>query len=205
MRKGGIYLAIGDSTVWNNYESGAIGTDLYATKIANYIKTAYGNIRHLNKGLGGNVSGELLNNAYWWGRIFADLVTIGIGMNDCASGSVPINTFTANVNAVIDKLRLSNPNVIIILCAPNGTNDSNRKPYIASYRTALQGIATDKTTATSPVAYCDFAQANGIPDDSAATYTTDGVHPNKAGHTRLYNVLEPVVTDTAAKWLSGLE
>lgn len=199
MFKGGLYLAIGDSVTWCNYESGATGTDLYATKIADSIRANYGNIKHINKGLGGNDSTELLNNLYWYARMAPDLVTIAIGMNDCASQAIPVATYQSNLSAIIDKLRQKNPNVVIILCAPSGTTSSTRTSYIADYRTAMQTVATSKN-----VAFCNFTATGGVTDANAATYTTDGIHPNKTGHTMLYNLLYPVIQNAAANWLNTL-
>lgn len=195
MDKGGLYLALGDSTVWNNYEAGAEGSDIYPWKLYNYMKSNYGNIKFLNKGIGGQTSTEMVSNLWWNSNIKADLVTIGIGMNDCVNDVVGTTNFSNNLNTIIDKLRKLNKNVIIILCAPNTTSDSTRTPYIASYRTAMSNVAAAKN-----VGYCDFSTAFS----NTATYTTDNIHPNKAGHALIYNILQPIVLNSASTWLNNL-
>jgi lysophospholipase L1-like esterase len=197
MFKGGLYLALGDSVTWQNYESGATGDDLYATKLSNWIKANYGNIRHINKGIGGTTTIKLLTDGSWWSRLVPDLVTIGIGMNDCVNDGVTTAVFTTNLNTIIDSLRRRNKNVVIILCAPNSTTEATRTSYVASYRTAMSNVATAKNCA-----YCDFSQA--FTTGQIATYTTDNIHPNKAGHGKLFDVLLPVAQSAAANWLNSL-
>ncbi len=196
MTKGGLYIAIGDSTTWQNYESGATGQDLYAKKIANSIKSNYGGITHLNKGIGGNTSTEMLSNSFWNCRLEADLVTICIGMNDCANQSVPVATYKSNLETMIDKIRAHKIDTHIILCTIPRTCDVNRTPYIDSYRTGMAEVAVSKS-----VDICHFE--NAFTQEQVATYTSDGIHPNKAGHTLLYNVLWPIVQ--TGYWLNNLD
>lgn len=198
MTNGGLYLSIGSSTTWCNYESGALGIDLFPTKIANAIKSNYGKIKHLNKGIGGATSTTYLSEAYWWSRLEPDLVTIGLGMNDCVNDSIGTSTFSNNISSIIDIVKQSNPKATIILCAPANTSDPARIPYISSYRSALNNIASAKN-----VFYCDFSTA--YTSAQISTYTTDGIHANKAGHGLLYNVLWPIVENSAATWLSSLK
>ena len=197
MSKGGLYLAIGSSLTWCNYESGATGDDIYPWKLYNSIKANYGAIKYVNKGLGGNTSDDCLANSYWNTNFNADLVTIALGSNDSANGAIPLSRYITNIEAVIDKLRAKNPNVIIIICTPQQVNETSRNPYIQSYRDACVTIAAAKNCAV-----CDFSQAYTFAQ--VGTYTTDGIHANKAGHTLIHNVLWPVVQNVASIWLGGL-
>ncbi|MFH1000432.1 MAG: SGNH/GDSL hydrolase family protein [Bacteroidota bacterium] len=198
MRKGGLYLALGDSTVWCNYETGATGDDLYSTKLYKAIRLNYGNIKHLNKGLGGHDSSELVSNFYWNGRLTPDLLTIGIGMNDCANQAISLANFEINLNKVISYWKQQNPNIVIILCTPNTTTEATRTPYIASYRSKMNDIAI-----ANNIFICDFS--TGWTTEQIATYcSSDTIHPNKAGHQVLHNLLYPVVQSAASNWLSGL-
>ena len=200
MTKGGTYLALGDSITWKNYATGATGNDLYATKLATAIQTNYGNIKHINKGIGGSTSTSFLAQSFWWNRIKADIVTIGLGMNDSANAGVSTSTYSANLTSIIALIRKHNPKVAIILCSPSTTNDANRTPYIAGYRTAMATVATN-----TGCAYCDFSSAWTTSTGDMNTYVfTDGIHPNQAGHTALYNLLYPIVQTAAATFLTSL-
>lgn len=184
MLKGKTMLVMGDSTSWYSPDN----KNVYGTKIYKNILTNYGLCQYVNKGNGGATSTSLKNIMdYWILNIPFDLITIGVGMNDATNQAVSVTDYTANLNGMIDTIRLYRPNVEIILCAPNNTSDSARTPYIASYRTAMQSVATNKNTL-----FCDFSQAF----TDTATYTADGVHPNDAGHELIKNVLYPIIQTT---------
>lgn len=192
MLKGKTMLVMGDSTSWYNPEIPKQG--LYGTKIFKSICKDYGLIQYVNKGIGGTTSKKLLAILdYWILNIPFDLITIGVGMNDATNQAVSVTDYTANLNGMIDTIRLYRPNVEIILCAPNNTSDVARTPYIANYRSAMQSVATNKNTL-----FCDFSQAF----TDTATYTADGVHPNDVGHELIKNVLYPVIQTT--KFVQGL-
>lgn len=192
MRKGGLYLAIGDSITWTLVTKGA---DLYASRITTAISSNYAPIRHINKGIGGATSTELVDNLYWSTTFTPDLVTVGIGMNDSANQGVAVATYQTNLEKIVDALKSRNPEVHIILCKPGRTTDGTRTPYIQAYRDAMATVATNKN-----VSICNFDTAWTAGED--ATYLQDGIHPNSAGHAKLYDVLWPIVQKGA--WLSRL-
>ena len=184
------YMALGDSITWT------AAADLnYPVLVYNYVKANYGKVQELNKGIGGATSNDLVTNFYW-SRIPANIITIGIGMNDCASQAVSVSTYTSNLNTLISKFLALNPKMKIILCAPNGTADTNRTPYIQSYRNAMQSVASSNN-----VLYCDFSQAlsdSAVQADynggsGAKLLTGDGVHPTIYGHTLLMAQLQPII------------
>lgn len=195
MYKGGLYLAIGDSITWTNNEAGATGDDIYPWKIYNAIKNNFGPIKYINKGIGGQDSNEMVNNKFWSCNFEPDLVTVAIGMNDCANGYIPVNTYKANLGIIIDRIKERKSDAHIILCTPSRTSDANRIPYIGDYRTAMAEVAVSKN-----VSICHFE--NAFAQEDVAAYTTDGIHPNKAGHALLYSQLWPVVQ--AGSWLNSL-
>lgn len=192
MYKGGLYLAIGDSITWTGP---ATGDELYANRIWKAINANYAPIRYLNKGTGGITSTRLLASLRWAANVVPDLVTIGVGMNDCANNSVPLATYNSNLSQIIDFLRQRNPNVHIILCTPSRTSDASRSPYVQSYRDEMAAVATAKN-----VSLCRFE--NAFTEGQIATYTSDGIHPNGSGHQLLYNQLWTVVQQ--GSWLNRL-
>lgn len=189
MRKGGVYLAFGDSISWTIPDDiTASGYDLYAYKVWQQICKDYGMIRHLNRGYGGATSQNLKDylDVLALG-INYDLVTIQIGMNDCYNNSVPVATYISNVENVIDRLRTYRPNCEIILCKIPPTNDPARINNRGSYNSAIDTIVTDKN-----VKVADFSNAFD-PND---TTICGGVHPKIPGHQLLFNILYPVVQTT---------
>lgn len=190
MLKGKTMLVMGDSTSWYSPDNKKV----YGTKTYKNILTNYGLCQYVNKGNGGATSTSLLNILdYWILNIPFDLITVGIGMNDAANQAVSVTDYTNNLNSMIDTIRLYRPNAEFILCAPNNTSEATRTPYIASYRTAMQSVATNKSTL-----FCDFSQAF----TDTATYTADGIHPNDAGHELIKNILYPIIQTT--QFVQGL-
>ena len=177
------YVAWGDSITWTQ-----AGGKEYPNLIRSYVKATYGKITHYNKGIGGIGSDGLVLNLNSLNYINGDIVTIGIGTNDCANQGVPVVNYTANLNKAIDYIRGKNPNVRIILCTPVGTSDANRLPYIAAYRTAMEAVSVAKGTYL-----CKFHTALTDAMMSIGTYTGDGIHPNAAGHVLLMNLLQPII------------
>jgi len=196
MRKGGLYLAIGDSITWTiPAETNPNGNNLYASRVRKAIGSNYSPVRHLNKGIGGAVAAGIVINLPWLSRLNPDLVTIGVGMNDCAGGATTTASYKTDLITIIDAFRLRNPNVHIILCTPSQTSDANRTPYIQSFRDAMAEVSVSKSTG---LARFETAFTSG----EVATYCPDGVHPTSAGHQKLFDVLWPEVQK--GTWLQKL-
>lgn len=192
MRKGGIYLAIGDSTSWSiPGDTTTKGDQLYAFRVRDAIRANYGSVRLISKGIGGASSQNVVNSFVWNLRVVPDLVTIGLGMNADSGG---VTQYKNNLIAIIDKVRQMNPNAHIILCTPNTTTDAART-HADSYRTAMSEVAVSKN-----VDICRFEEA--FTSAQIATYAPDLTHPNGAGHQLMYNLLWSVVQKGA--WLKKL-
>lgn len=171
------YSAFGDSITWTQ----ANGLN-YPNLLHTYVKNTYGIMPYRNKGIGGITSNGLVTNLNTYNYPDSNLVTIGVGTNDCANQGVSVAQYTANLNATIDYIRSKNADTKIILCTPVGTSDANRTPYIADYRTAMVNVASAKGTYL-----CRFDLALPDAQMTIGTYTADGIHPNAAGHSILYN------------------
>lgn len=205
MRKGGLYLALGDSTTWTIPVGlpGDDGSKLVSYRLWQWINQNYAPVKYVNKGIGGALSSDMIKPQYihWALRLNPDLVTIQIGMNDCVNDQTGVTNFQNNLTTIINTLKQRNPNVQIILCAPNQTTDSTRTPYVQNYRNAMQTIATNMN-----VGFCDFstawtnAQCSTYCEQNAGPY----IHPNGNGHQLLYNLLQPIVQTQCASWLSSL-
>lgn len=187
MRKGGTYLALGDSITWGSMVGTTAEYTTYPAKTAKYIRDNYGRCKLLNKAISGWKTADFLVNQYYWSRIEADLVTLHIGQNDIAS-SVSTTDFQTNLQSIVDLIKVLNPNVEIILCSLSRRSDSYAN-NVDPYRTVIANVATSRGTKL-----CKFEDAWAQAD--TPTYTADGLHPNPSGHTLLYNVLYPVIQTT---------
>jgi lysophospholipase L1-like esterase len=188
--KGLLYLAMGDSITWKLQSFVTSGSNYYATKIRNAIRQKYGSCRLINKGLGGTNTARMITNLSWLTSLEPDIVTIGIGTNDCVTPAevTDATAYKNNLKTIIDRLRVQNPDVKIILCVPPRSMDATRIANLPAFRTAMMEVATEKNCAV-----CRFDTAWTSSED--ATMLGDTNHPNDAGHTALFNVLWSVVQD----------
>jgi lysophospholipase L1-like esterase len=202
MRKGGLYLAIGDSVTWTMPESvpNASGSQLYAGRLWEKISKDYAPIKHINKGIGGSNSDHLVKNLRWLLTSTPDLVTIGIGMNDSNGQAISVANYKTNLQTVIDFILKRNPKAIIICCTPNRATDPGRTPYLDNYRNAMAEVVTGYNLPN--IALCRFETA--WTDDAANLEPVGMVHPNPTGHGNIFNVLWPVVQSVASDWLNSL-
>lgn len=171
------YLALGDST------TKTITTGLnYPTLVYQYIRDTYSPLKFIHKGESGLKAIDFLNNSWFFTYFDVDLITIGVGWNDLVA-SVDLNTFKSQVTTTIQKLKANNPNVKIICCTSNNGGSGNQP-----YREALIQVAESENTY-----YCRFENAWLSSENS--TYTSDGTHPNTAGHQKLFELLQPIIDE----------
>jgi len=101
----------------------------------------------------------------------ADIALLHIGTNDADAA---VNTTVSNIEAIIDALRVANPNVVVFVAKLiTGWKPINAK---------VDQIVTKKSTLASPVIAVDLA--TGFVNDVAnpnTTMTFDWVHPNPKG------------------------
>lgn len=184
MRKGGLYLAIGDSTVWTKAD------ELYSSKIAKHMRENKFPIQLSNKGMGASTASRWVQSfKFLVSQIPYDVITIGLGMNDCTRGTSALQTFNNDLTQLIKWSKEIRPTADIILCAPNHTNSSTRTPYIQSYRDEMETIANDNN-----VLFCDFSKA--FSETQVSSRTVDGTHPNNTGHNDIFNTLLPIFKQT---------
>lgn len=192
--KGGVYTAIGDSITWWTYN--VPGKYLYASKIADGFTINAKPIQHFNKGFGGATSQTLLDQLHHTALgLPSDLITLGVGMNDCSvdNQSIPkvsLDDFKANIRKIVQRLRAHRPLVEIILLAIPPTNSESRLPTRQAYNDALASLADELGLYLADV-------SEAYTNEEIPTHTTDGIHPNQAGHQRLFDILWPVVQQTS--------
>lgn len=206
MHKGGLYLALGDSTACTHVSTGA---NFYASITSANIAKNYGEVAHRNLAYSGLTTTDWMIDRYVMGyQLEPNLVTVGFGMNDSStSENVPLATFTSNLQVLVDHFRHQNPDVTIILCSPNTVKASatfTTESALAPYRAAMDTVAANYT---SGVVVCHFE--NAWTQANAASYIDSsdsmGIHPGDAGHQALANLLWTTIQAKAASWLASLK
>ena len=108
-----------------------------------------------------------------------DLVVLGIGGNDVLQG-VPVSTVVSNINTIIDRIQIVNPEVTVFLELISGVrsdvpNAASLNEMVTDFVDQLSIIATDQTTNTSKIIIVDMN--TNILD----SYYADDVHFNEIG------------------------
>jgi fibronectin type 3 domain-containing protein len=132
-----------------------------------------------------------------WGRMLADematiqaevgasrpdYLLILIGINDLAFGRTDVPGTEANLKTFVSNARAANPNLRIVLgdLLPKLAMASTLASAVTQYNTDLPTIASQLSTASSPVVVADDASAI---DPSADLW--DGTHPNANGEVKI--------------------
>lgn len=177
------YILIGDSI---SVDQSAFNG--YGILIRNYLRDIKGkSVTYINRAMSGWTALGMSNSISWCGNYSADIAIIAIGINDANDG-IYTPAFNTYVQAIINKLKLRNPNINIILCCPTRPTDATRIANLPEYRTAITTLASDNDC------YCCHFE-NAWAQADAATYTADGLHPTSAGHILMYNLLTPILDE----------
>lgn len=125
----------------------------------------------------------------WAAQTQPQIVLLLIGANDIQEG-FSINSALTNVRKIINRLRLVNPNVKILLGLEPPLAGYNSR--VRAYNSGLTGVARQVTQSRSPVIVVDLYSGY-----SAQADTLDGTHPNVYGDyiiaSRWYAKLVPVL------------
>jgi cellulase/cellobiase CelA1 len=106
-----------------------------------------------------------------------------LGTNDLWGDTIPTTQIINAYSKLVDQMRASNPNMKIIVAQiipmePSGCTGCAQR--VIALNNAIPGWAAGKTTAQSPITVVD--QWTGF---SAATDTSDGVHPVDSGFQKM--------------------
>lgn len=184
---------LGDSVTWTSGGSGTAGESYWPFLVTSAFKQKGDSVRLINKGFGGSTSteiGVMARNRYM--DFDYDLLFVSVGMNDSALGGITEADFKTSLRKVIQVAKARNPLCKIILCGASSTDDPNRTPYIANYRTYAQQVSTEYAT---DVYYVDLSLAYSGTDVADFTETsTPRIHPNKSGHQKIANLINAFIT-----------
>lgn len=141
-------------------------------------------INLVNLSVGGKLSSWGVEQADGAAAEHPDLVLLAFGMND-ASGDVPGKDYAANIRAIINTIKKSNPNAEFILVATMTANphwsNAHQNAY-TEYEKALRGMTGPGVAVADVTAmWRDILEVKKFPD-----LTGNGVnHPNDFGY-RVY-------------------
>lgn len=124
----------------------------------------------------------------WADTELPDIVLVHLGTNDVLQ-SQRTRTTIDEIGQIIDRIRISNSNVTILLAQLIPVDDTGRNVAIRSLNDAILHLAASKQSESSPVRVVD--QFFGF-DPKLDTY--DGLHPNPSGEEKM-----------AQNWFSALE
>lgn len=187
---------IGDSITNSDW------SNLYISKTYQYPKLIQqmigGNCRELNKGVPGDKTSDAL--ARIWDILYytPTVATIYLGINDNLQ-SVDVATTQANIQSIIDKIKATGCNRIIICnIHPIYSSDGlgNINTAYAARRTAIASVASSNS-----IPLCDFNTVDTVfPTDYVVS---DGIHLQKTGLVKLANKLKSVID--AQGWTTILQ
>ena len=163
---------------------------------------------HHHEGHSGAMAWDFLHPDHWSGTAYTldyilsqniagtstanipDMVLMHLGTNDLGHGHA-ISQIKSDLEALIDKFRASNPQVVILLAQITPCNAATVGAWcnnVAGLNAVIPSIAADKSTADSPVLIVD--QYDGF---DAAVDTIDGTHADSSGNQKL-----------AARWMAAI-
>ena len=123
-----------------------------------------------------------------------DIFVVELGINDAFRG-IPVERIRHNLQAIIDKVRARNPDVLIVVVGmqfPVVTNDD----YVTAFGKMFGELAQENHATLVPYLL------EGVAGDPALNLE-DRIHPNAAGHKILadtvWRALEPLARQIAAK------
>jgi acyl-CoA thioesterase-1 len=142
----------------------------------------------INAGLSGDTSAGGLARLDWVLQKKIDIFVLALGANDGLRG-LPIAVMKANLQAIIDRVKASNPQVKIVIAGmqmpPNLGGD-----YAATFQATFVDLARTNNAALIPFL---LEGVGGHPDLNQ----TDQIHPTPAGHKviaeNVWRVLEPLL------------
>lgn len=132
-----------------------------------------------HEGHGGFSADQLLPGINQWATAASpDIVLLHIGHNDLHEFH-SVQSTVDNIGSIIDRLRAVNPKIRILLAQLIASSDPRHKD-IPALNAQLPALVVAKNSVKSPIVLVD--QFTGF---DPATMTTEGVHPNAIGESRM--------------------
>ncbi len=187
-------LSLASHTIKFNYVSGG---NVYVIGVESW-NSAVSSVDVINAGWGGSTSADWAVNtgAPWDPRqmitpIAPDLVLICLGINDWSTG-VPVGTYTAEMQTLIDSAVASGADVVIVTPVPSATSFASQNIQ-QGFVDSMSDLAVTNTLMRinefGVIGTYVAGLANGL-------YTADGQHPNDAGYAQFGSIIEGVLVAT---------
>ena len=133
----------------------------------------------------------------WSAQANPDIVLMHIGTNDIGSGQ-SIRATADEVRQIIERLRVQNPGVHVLLAAIIPAAHPQMQEPIREFNRRLATLAATLDTAASRIIMVDH-----ITGFDAGTDTYDGLHPNDEGirkmSSRWFDALQPLLEAASAR------
>jgi acyl-CoA thioesterase-1 len=184
-------LVLGDSL------SGGFGlkpSEAYPALLANKLRAVGLNFQVTNASQTGGTSDGGLERLPGHLKRKIDIFILELGINDAFRG-VPVDQIQNNLQQIIDKVKVRNPNVRVVIAGMRQANYAT-DDYVAAFGKMFAELATRNGALLVPYLL------EGVAGDPSLNLP-DGIHPNSAGQKVLADnvwlVLEPVARETAAE------
>jgi acyl-CoA thioesterase-1 len=184
-------LVLGDSL------SGGFGlkpSEAYPALLANKLRAVGLNFQVTNASQTGGTSDGGLERLPGHLKRKIDIFILELGINDAFRG-VPVDQIQNNLQQIIDKVKVRNPNVRVVIAGMQQANYAT-DDYVAAFGKMFAELATRNGALLVPYLL------EGVAGDPSLNLP-DGIHPNAAGQKVLadnvWRVLEPVARETAAE------
>jgi len=187
---GGTILFLGDSLTAG---LGVKKEQAYPALIQEKIHERNLSFEVINAGLSGDTSAGGLARLDWVLRNKVDILVLALGANDGLRG-LPIAAMKANLQAIIDKVKATSPQVKIVIAGMQMPPNLGGE-YAATFRAAFIDLAQTNNAALIPFL---LEGVGGHPELNQS----DQIHPSPAGHKvvaeNVWRVLEPLLTKTGS-------
>ena len=131
------------------------------------------NYQVINAGLSGETTASGKNRIDWVLRTIPDIFILELGANDGLRG-LPLRETHKNLQIVIDKVKLINPEVKIIIAGMEVPPNLG-EAYTRQFRNIFSDLSKNNAAVLIPFLLVDVA---GRPNLNL----TDGIHPTPEGH-----------------------
>jgi hypothetical protein len=130
---------------------------------------------------------EVQSNLYEFSRRLVVKKNVDTANTQIELPHVPTIAYEQNLIEIIAQLRSRNPSVKIIICCPYWlSNGDTRRFNFKQYYNSIDNVSKATTTINSPVVVSHLN--NAWDSDTISKYVgDDGLHPNTAGHKRIFN------------------
>ncbi|MEZ4971989.1 MAG: arylesterase [Cyclobacteriaceae bacterium] len=162
--------------------------EAYPAHVEKTLKEKGLDVKVVNAGLSGETSAGGLSRIDWVLRQQVDVFVLELGANDGLRG-LPLSQTRSNLQSIIDKVKVKNPNVKIVL-AGMMVPPNMGKEYTSEFRNIYPDLAKKNKATLIPFLL------DGVAGDDKLNIA-DGIHPNVEGHKivagNVVRILEPLL------------